>query len=155
VEPPPPEDLVQILDRTTTAHEPDVRAVADVAGLSRMIALTREVPIAAHLTRFVADIVAATHPDRSGAPELVRRYARFGSSPRGAQALVLAAKVTALLSGRLNVAEEDIRSVALPALRHRIILSYEALADEVSQDAIVEAVLASVPSPKEELEALG
>jgi MoxR-like ATPase len=86
---------------------------------------------------------------------MVRRYVRFGASPRGAQALVLAAKVTALLAGGLNVSEEGIREVARPALRHRVILSYEALADGITADAIVDAILAHVPSPAEELKELG
>jgi MoxR-like ATPase len=120
-----------------------------------MIALTREVPLADHLARYVATLVTATHPERPEAPDLVKRYVRFGSSPRGAQSLVLGAKVSALLDGRLNVAEEDIRIVARPALRHRVILSYEALADAVAADALVDAVLAHVPSPTEEVEALG
>jgi MoxR-like ATPase len=155
VEPPEPADLVSILDRTTTGYEPDVKPVLDAASLRRMIALTREVPLADHLARYVATLVTATHPERPEAPDLVKRYVRFGSSPRGAQSLVLGAKVSALLDGRLNVAEEDIRIVARPALRHRVILSYEALADAVAADALVDAVLAHVPSPTEEVEALG
>ena len=120
-----------------------------------MIDLTREVPLAPHLARYVATLVAATNPQRPEAPELVRRYVRFGSSPRGAQALVLGAKVNALLEGRLNVAEEDVTTVARPALRHRVILSYEALADGVAADALVDAVLGHVSSPAKEVEALG
>jgi MoxR-like ATPase len=155
VEPPEPADLVSILDRTTTGYEPDVKPVLDAASLRQMIALTREVPLADHLARYVATLVTATHPERPEAPDLVKRYVRFGSSPRGAQSLVLGAKVSALLDGRLNVAEEDIRIVARPALRHRVILSYEALADAIAADALVDAVLAHVPSPTEEVEALG
>ena len=148
-------DLVDILERTTSTAEASVSTVVDADELTRMIALTREVPIAPHLTRYVADLVVATHPSASGASELVTRYVRFGSSPRGAQAIVLAAKVTALLEGRLNVSEEDIVSVAPPALRHRLILSYEAFSDEVTPDQVVASVISSVPSPKKELEELG
>jgi MoxR-like ATPase len=155
VEPPEPDDLVLILDRTTTGYEADVKPVLNAPTLRRMIALTREVPLARHLARYVATIVAATHPERPEAPDLVKRYVRFGSSPRGAQSLVLGAKVGALLDGRLNVAEEDIRAVARPALRHRIILSYEALADAVAADTVVDAVLSHVSSPTQEIEALG
>lgn len=152
---PDPDDLVGILDRTTTGYEADVSPVVDAVELQTMIALTRDVPIVGHLTRFAAGLVAATHPERPEAPDLVRRYVRFGASPRGAQSIVLAAKVSALLDGRLNVAEEDILAVAVPALRHRVILSYEAVADEVSADAIVESILDAVPSPRKELEGLG
>ena len=155
VEPPDPEDLVTILERTTTGYQAEIEPVVDASTLRRMIALTLEVPLASHLASYVATLVAATNPQRPEAADLVKRYVRFGSSPRGAQALVLAAKVSALLDGRLNVSEEDVRSVARPALRHRVILSYEALADGVAPDAIVDAVLAHVPSPAKEVEALG
>ena len=155
VEPPDPADLVTILERTTTGYQADVDAVVDAATLRRMIALTLEVPLASHLAMYVAMLVAASNPQRPEAPDLVRRYVRFGSSPRGAQAVVLAAKVSALLDGRLNVSEEDVRSVARPALRHRVILSYEALADGVAPDSIVDALVAHVPSPAKQVEALG
>jgi MoxR-like ATPase len=155
VELPEPADMVKILERTTAAYEPNVAKVVDTAKLRSMIALTRQVPLATHLARYAASLVAGTHPGRPEAPEMVRRYVRFGASPRGAQALVLAAKVTALLGGGLNVSEEGIREVARPALRHRVILSYEALADGISADAVVDAVLAHVPSPTEDLKDLG
>jgi MoxR-like ATPase len=155
VDSPDSDELVEILERTTGAAEIDIEPVTDAATLRQMIALTREVPVAAHLNRFAAELVAATHPTRPDSPDLVRRYARFGASPRGAQALILTAKARALLEGRLNVAEEDIRSVVRPALRHRIILTYEALADGVTTDDVLEAVLQEVPEPARELEGLG
>jgi MoxR-like ATPase len=152
---PEPAELVEILERTTTSYAPSVKPVVTAGELMEMIALTRSVPLASHLADYAASLVAATHPERSDAAELVRRYVRYGSSPRGAQALVLAAKVTALLGGRLNVAEEDIVQVAPAALRHRVILSYEALADGITPDAVVSDVLRHVPSPKRQLEELG
>jgi MoxR-like ATPase len=152
---PEPSEIVEILERTTTEHEARIEKVADAGRLRTMIGLTRRVPLAGHLADYAARITAATHPSRPEAPELVRRYVRFGVSPRGAQALVLAAKAHALLDGRLNVAEEDLRPAAAPAIRHRVILSYEAVADGVTPDAVVDAVLEQVPSPKEELEGLG
>jgi MoxR-like ATPase len=155
VELPEPADMVKILERTTAAYEPNVAKVVDTAKLRSMISLTRQVPLATHLAHYAASLVAGTHPGRPEAPEMVRRYVRFGASPRGAQALVLAAKVTALLGGGLNVSEEGIREVARPALRHRVILSYEALADGITADAVVDAVLAHVPSPAEDLKDLG
>jgi MoxR-like ATPase len=155
VEFPEPADLVEILERTTASYQPDVHRVVDAAGLSSMISLTRQVPLASHLAGYAAALVAGTHQERPQASDLVRRYVRFGSSPRGAQALVLAAKATALLAGRLNVSEEDLRLVASPALRHRVILSYEAIADGITPDSVVASVLEHVPSPAEELKALG
>ncbi|HEX2053736.1 MAG TPA: AAA family ATPase [Actinomycetota bacterium] len=155
VELPEPADMVKILERTTASYEPAVTKVVNAARLRAMITLTRQVPLASHLARYAASLVAATHPGRPEAPDMVRRYVRFGASPRGAQSLVLAAKVTALLGGELNVSEEGLRAVALPALRHRIILSYEALADGISADSVIDAILAHVPSPAKELEGLG
>ncbi|MGH2734927.1 MAG: AAA family ATPase [Actinomycetota bacterium] len=155
VEPPDPADLVEILDRTTTGREVAADEVVDTATLRSMIALTREVPLASHLARYAASLTTATHPQRAEAPPLVTRYVRFGSSPRGAQSLVLGAKVTALLAGRLNVSEEDLRAVARPALRHRVILSFEALADGISPDAVVDAVVEHIQAPSKDVESLG
>lgn len=152
---PEPEELVDIISRTTSGSDPIARQVISASSLTEMIGLTLQVPLAAHLARYAAGLVAATHPERPEAPEMIRRFVRFGSSTRGAQALVLAAKATALLEGRLNVSEEDLRTVALPALRHRVILSYEGLAEGVTPDAVVTKVLDHVSSPKAELERLG
>ncbi len=144
---PSADDLVTIIDRTTGSSEADVDAVADGERLRAMIALTRQVPIAAHVSRHAVDLVVATHPELATAPDRVRRYVRFGASPRGAQALILAAKATALLDGRPNVATADIRATAVGALRHRVLLGYEAVADGVTADDLVADVLAAVPDP--------
>jgi MoxR-like ATPase len=147
VEFPDAPDLVEILNRTTGTIEATLRRVADRDQLLEMVRTTRAVPIASHLTEYAVRIVAATHPNREEAPHNVRRYVKFGASPRGAQALVLASKVAALLDGRLNVAADDLREIAAPALRHRIILSYEAIADGVSPDDVIGDVLARYESP--------
>jgi len=144
---PPAADLVAVVERTTGDARPQVDRVADARVLSAMVELTRRVPAASHVVAHAVDLVVATHPDRPEAPEAVRRYVRFGASPRGAQALILAAKATALLDGRPNVAGTDVRQVATAALRHRLVLGYEAVADGVSADEIVAAVLAAVPEP--------
>ena len=91
--------------------------------------------------------MASTHPDAPGAPEMVRQFVRYGSSPRGAQAMVLAAKVRAILDGRLNVSIADLRSSCRPALRHRLILNYEGQAENVQPDAVVDEVLKAVAEP--------
>jgi MoxR-like ATPase len=144
---PSADELVQVVDRTTGGAPAAVEPVADAGRLSAMVALTREVPVAEHLTRHAVDLVVATHPDGADAPESVRRYVRFGASPRGAQALVLAAKAAALLDGRPNVSAGDLRALAVPALRHRLVLGYEASAAGVTADDIVTDVLAAVPDP--------
>jgi MoxR-like ATPase len=144
---PSAEELVAVVDRTTGGQADEVRPVVDAAGLAAMIELTRAVPVAEHLTRHAVDLVIATHPERPESPESVQRYVRFGASPRGAQALVLAAKAAALLDGRPNVAADDLRAVAPAALRHRLVLGYEAAAAGVRPDDLVADVLAAVPDP--------
>jgi MoxR-like ATPase len=103
-----------------------------------------ETPIATHIREFVARLIVATHPESPSAPELVRRYVRYGSSPRGAQALIIGAKLNALLDGRFNVAFEDVQAVALPALRHRVLLNFEAQADDVTPDMLLTDLLSVV-----------
>ncbi|HHC09330.1 MAG TPA: AAA family ATPase [Actinobacteria bacterium] len=140
-------ELVEILDKTTGTTETVVEPVVDGPTLQAMASEARAVPIATHLLAYASRLVAATHPDDPGAPPEVRKYVRYGSSPRGAQAIVLGAKVEALLAGRPNVATEDVRAVAHASLRHRLVLGYEALADGVAPDELVDAVLAAHPAP--------
>ncbi len=144
---PPAEDLVAIVERTTGTTSVNLNTIADGPTLSRMIDLTRQVPVASHLVRHAVDLVAGTHPTHETAPDQVKRYVRFGASPRGAQAIILAAKAAALLDGRPNVSTADIRAMAVPALRHRVVLGYEATADGHGPDDIVAALLAAVPEP--------
>ncbi|CAN5459479.1 MoxR family ATPase [soil metagenome] len=144
---PSAEDLVTVLERTTGTHSATLHSIADAPTLLAMIELTRQVPIASHVLRHAVDLVVATHPDAETAPDLVRRYVRFGASPRGAQAMVLAGKVTALLDGRPNVSIADIREVAVAALRHRLVVGYEATADNVDAAQLVDALLDAVAEP--------
>jgi MoxR-like ATPase len=137
-------DLRGILDRTTGGSVPVAAGVSNPEELRSLISLTRQVPIASHLLDHAVDLVRATQPTDS-VSTLVRSSVRFGASPRGAQAIVLAAKANALIEGRPNVSIQDIRSVALPVLRHRLILSYGATASGVTDAAVVNAVLESVP----------
>ncbi len=143
-------ELEQILQRTIrpgdVADAP--AAVADADDVLQMLRVAREVMVAPHLVTYAVRIVLATHPRESSAPQVVRQYVRHGASPRGLQALVAAAQVRALLEDRFNVAREDLTEVALPALRHRIILGFEAQADGVSADRVVADVLSAVPFPR-------
>ena len=142
------EELVDILDRTTGERVPDVSRVAGAHDVLGMQALARQVPIARHVTEYAARLVMATHPEHRDAPRVTREFVRFGASPRGGQALVLAGKISALLDGRYNVAFEDIRQVAHAALRHRIILNFEADAEGVTTDTIIDQIVISV-TPEE------
>ena len=102
-----------------------------------------DVPVARHVQDFAIRIVEATHPDRDRAPDTTRRYIRYGASPRGAQSLIVAAKVRAVLEGRFAVSSDDIKSIAKPSLRHRIIRNFEAEAEGVNTDVILEDILKS------------
>jgi MoxR-like ATPase len=144
---PPAADLVAVVQRTTGDHHARVEPVADDTVLSAMVDLTRQVPAASHVVQHAVDLVVASHPDQAEAPAAVRQYVRFGASPRGAQALVLAAKATALLDGRPNASTLDVRSMAAAALRHRLVLGYEAAADGVAADEVVDEILKAVPDP--------
>jgi len=144
---PAPDDLVEILDRTTGTATVTVRPVADAAQLLAAARLIREVPMAGHVTRHVAELIQATHPTSPSAPDLVRRYVAHGASPRGGQSMVLMAKAAALLDGRLQAGIADVRSSAAPCLRHRLVLGYEALAADLDADRIVDGVLEAVPEP--------
>ena len=140
-------ELVEIIDRTTRPEEPQVRTAAAGALVEELKGLVREVPIAAAVKDYVSSLVLNTHPGHPDAPEMVRRFVRYGSSPRGAQALVLGGKVNALLDGRFNVSFDDVRAMALPALRHRLILSFEGEAEGVDPDTIIEDLLKKIPTP--------
>jgi len=134
-------DLVEILSRTTASQTPAASRVASGADILKMRQLARQVPIAAHLSEYTARLTAATHPTSPDATEMVRQYVRYGSSPRGAQAIILGAKVTALFSGRYNVSLEDIHAVAPAALRHRLLLNFEGLAGGISTDLVIQELL--------------
>ena len=144
---PTAEDLVTVLERTTGVGVVTPSIMADRETILAMIELTRQVPIASHVLRHAVDLVVASHPDGADAAPLVRKYVRFGASPRGAQALVLAGKVRALWDGRPNVSIDDIRAIAPAALRHRLVVGYEATADGVTTDQIVTDLLAAVTVP--------
>ena len=144
---PSADDLVEILQRTTVGDEAVPERVLDLPTLGAMSRMVREVPIGSHLLRYVASIVGATHPESETAPERVRTYVRNGASPRAAQALVLGGKASALMDGRPNVAAEDIWDNAVRCIRHRLVLGYDAIADDVSADDLVGDVLDAMPTP--------
>jgi MoxR-like ATPase len=144
---PSEDDLVSIMDRTTGAEAVSAAKVCTAAEIVEMQRLARAVPIAPHVTAYAVSLLAATHPDNGRAPGLVRDYVRYGGSPRGAQALVTAGKIYALLDGRFNVSTDDIRAVALPSLRHRIILNFEGEAEGITSESTIRAVLDAVAVP--------
>jgi MoxR-like ATPase len=140
------DEIERILDRTTEAEEPRARPVLDGDRILAMGQLARQVPLAGEVRRYAVAVVLATHPDNPQAPATTRRFVRYGASPRGAQAMILAAKIRALLDGRYHVAREDVRAVAHPALRHRLILNFEGQAESVQPDKVIDDILAALPA---------
>ncbi len=136
--------LVEILARTTGTEQPQASTATDGKSIIEMGQLVRDVPVASHVSRYIADLVVATHPELESASEQVKQYVRVGASPRAAQALMLGAKATALLAGRYNVAFEDVQAVAPAALRHRLLLNFEAQANGISADDVIATLLSSL-----------
>ncbi|MFO0033951.1 MAG: AAA family ATPase [Planctomycetota bacterium] len=139
------EELATIIDRTTRGISIEPRRVMDGAEILKWQGLIRQVILADHLRDYIVRLVLATHPEGPHAAEITNRYLRWGSSPRGAQTIALAAKVRALLEGRFNVSFEDVRKTFLPSLRHRVITNFEALAEGISTDQILLEVLEKTP----------
>ncbi len=135
-------EMVEIFDRTTSDALPAAQIGASGADILSMRALARAVPVASHVKEYIAALTLATHPENEHASPLVKKYVRYGASPRGGQSLMLGAKVTALLAGRYNVAFEDVHAVAPAALRHRLILNFDGLAEGVSADDVIREVVA-------------
>ncbi len=144
------QDLMEIIDRTTGAENPKASAIVDGPRILEMQELVRSVVVAPHVKQYAARLVLATHPETdtaAGGPNgPTNRYVRCGVSPRGAQALILAGKVRALVDGRFHVSYEDIKDVAPSCLRHRILLNFEAEADRVDSDTLVTEILKLTPT---------
>lgn len=135
-------EMAEILSRTTGNNEPvaqEVMSREDVLELRRIV---RDIPVPAEVRDYAISLVLASHPDRG--PEAVKRFVRYGASPRAAQSLLLGAKTRALLQGRFNASFDDIREAALPSLRHRLILSFEGEAEGMTTDAVVEELLKEI-----------
>ena len=135
------EELHTIIDRTTTDHDAVPRPAATREDILEMQALIRRVPAERHVQDYAIRVLQATHPKGDEAPELVKRYVRTGASPRGVQAMLLAAKIGALFDGRFAASIDDVRAAAAPALRHRILLGFEGEAEGIAPDAIIAEIL--------------
>lgn len=141
------EDLEAILDRTTETNNPKAEPIFTDERIRALAALVRQIPVAPEVRRYAISVVMATHPDHELASPMSKQFVRYGSSPRGAQAIILAAKLRAILDNRYHVARDDVRAVAPMALRHRIILNFEGQADGVPADAVIANVLKTVAAP--------
>jgi MoxR-like ATPase len=141
------DDMESIMDRTTESANPKAERVLDGERIRALAALVRQIPVATEVRRYAIAVVMATHPENDLAAPMTKQFVRYGSSPRGAQAIILAAKLRAILDGRYHVARDDVRAVAPMALRHRIILNFEGQADGVPTDAVVANVLKTAAEP--------
>ena len=132
--------FAEVLKRTTGVEAPVLEKVMDGETILALERTARQVPVADEVQDYLIRLVTASHPGNAHAPADVKTYVRYGASPRAAQAILTAARIHALLNGRVHVAKEDIREVATPALRHRIILSFEGEAEGIGTDAIIEGI---------------
>ena len=139
------EELSTIVDRTTRGISVTPENVMDGTEIIKWQQLIREVILAQHVQDYIVRLTLATHPEGPHALPVTNKYIRWGSSPRGAQTLALAAKVRALLEGRFNVSFEDVRRVYLPAMRHRVILNFEAQAEAMETDHVLLEILEQLP----------
>jgi len=139
-------ELKDIINRTTTEKSVTISSLINREQILKYQSLARQIPIAAHLVEYVGKLVLATQPDKEYSTDLVRKYVRYGASPRSAQAIVLGAKVSALMQGRLNAAQDDILKMLLPVLRHRIIMNIEGEAGNISTVDIIEEIIKQTPA---------
>jgi len=138
---PDAKNLMRIIDTTVGTTTLRAKQVTSGEQLQQLIDTARAVPVATHVKEYGVRLLLATHPDQEDAPEQVRRYVRYGASPRGLQAIITTAKVRALLEGRYNVSMEDVQNVAFPALRHRLILNFDGLADGITPENLIETII--------------
>ncbi|HEY8076812.1 MAG TPA: MoxR family ATPase [Labilithrix sp.] len=142
------EELHAILDLTTGEARQARSAVIHREEILRMQQLVRRVPVARHVQDYAIRVVQATHPDGPDAPDMCKRFVRFGASPRGAQSVLLGAKIRSLFEGRFAASIDDVRAVALSCLRHRVLLNFEGEAEGMKTDQVLDAILKGVPETK-------
>lgn len=135
------EELQEIMEVTVTNKEISLSKLMDGETILKIRKIIKEIPIAKPVQEYALKIVLATHPENEASPEISKKYIRFGASPRGAQAIILASKVRALMEGRYNVSFDDVKYVAYPALRHRFFLNFDGIAEGMTTDKLIEEIL--------------
>jgi MoxR-like ATPase len=142
---PSADELTEVLTRTTEGGSVEVSRVLERERMLELQKLVRQVPVASHVKDYAVRLVMASHPKTETAAPIANQYLRFGSSPRGGQALLLGGKVRALIQGRFNVSYEDLQAMAHPCLRHRLIVNFEAEAEGITTEHVVDQILKDVP----------
>lgn len=135
------EELTDIVTMTTGSRQQELKAVTDSSELLKIMETVKEIPVAAPVLEFALKLVLATHPEIKTAPDITKKYIRYGSSPRGAQAIIATAKIRAVLDGRYNAAFEDICYTAYPALRHRLFLNFEGTSEGLTSDSLISEII--------------
>ncbi len=138
-------EIETILDRTTESNHTSAASVLNGQRIVEMSAIARTIPISDEVRRYGIALVLATHPDHELVAEPTKKFVRFGASPRGIQAMILGAKIRAILDERYHVAREDLKAMAKPVLRHRLILNFEGQAEGISTDDVIDQIVAHVP----------
>lgn len=138
------DELKGIIQLTTTNKTETIEKVTHAEEIQHIQNASREIPIAEPVLDYALRLAMATHPEDQNAPEVTKKYVRYGASPRGAQAIIGTARIRALLNGRYNVSFEDIQSVAYPALRHRVFLNFDAVSDDITPDKVIDALIKDV-----------
>ena len=137
-------ELKDIIKLTTANRDENIETVTNADEIIQIQRASKEIPIAEPVLDYAIKIVMATRPDEETSPELVKKYVRYGSSPRGAQAVISTARIRALLCGRYNVSFEDIQTVAYPSLRHRIFVNFDAVSENITPDMIIDGIIKDV-----------
>jgi MoxR-like ATPase len=145
----PFDEEMQVLGLTTTTHNPKADPVTTAEEILSMQQLVRMVPVADSVARYAVAIVRATRPTDPSAPEIVKKYLNFGASVRGIQNIILASKARALMRSRYHVSTEDIAALAIPVLRHRVLLNFHAESDKITQDFVLQKMIEGIPAPRE------
>jgi MoxR-like ATPase len=145
---PSAQEIELILDRTTESNSPEAKPLFDPKRILEMSALARRIPISDEVRRHAIHVLMATHPDHELATAMTKRFVRFGSSPRGAQAMILSAKINAILDYRYHVSRNDIDSVAINCLRHRVLVNFEGQAEDVKTDDVIRDILSNIGKMK-------
>ncbi len=143
------EEEMEIMKRTTSSHKPELKPFLDGAQILKLQEIVRQVVVADHIFEYVADLVRSTRPREKGAPKFITEMVDYGAGPRACQYLILGGKARAILHGRLHVTTEDIRAVAPPVMRHRIVTTFNADAEGVTTDDIIQRLLKAIPLPQE------
>jgi MoxR-like ATPase len=138
--------LAEVVNRTTQGELATIKPVASAEDLLEARRITREVAVSPEVLDYALSLIVASHPDSEAPAQIAKKYVRYGSSPRGAQSLITAGKVFAMLEGRFNVSKENIQKAAKPVLRHRLLLNYESEADGVGSDQVIDGLIAFVNS---------